>query len=86
MPRKRKMCFRDFDSFGIHFVDAQRVKNSVGQSGWRYVLDKPLTEDQKSIISGFKNTIIGTVRHRYAPEILHDTVILTDKCQEVGIC
>ena len=67
---------------GIDYHDFQRVKNTAGEYGYRYVLDKPLTAAQLEAVNGYKNTVVGGCRHRYAPEIQYTTLILLDKCRK----
>lgn len=81
--RKRKCYVRDLCSLGIVYFASQRVKDpDTGERGTRYVLDTPLTWDQKTALWNYSNVFISSCRHRYAPEIRHDTIILFDKCRK----
>lgn len=80
--RRTKMRPADLYELGIDYFYEARVKNSNGERGWRYVLDKPLTPEQEKAVRSFKNTIISTATHRYAPEIVHQTIIILDKCRK----
>ena len=48
--------------------------------GTRYILGKPMTKQQEEYIKQFKNVVISTAQYRWAPEIKHQTIILTDVC------
>lgn len=81
-----KMRPSDLHKIGADYIDCQRVKNTKGVHGWRYIVEKRLTDEQRELILGFKNTIIGFARYKYAPELVHDTVVILDKCLEVETC
>lgn len=78
--KRKKMTAQDLYAADISFYDFHRVKNADGLRGFRYILDKPLTEEQLAVVKQFKNVILGGAQHKYAPEIRHQTIILTDKC------
>lgn len=80
--RRKKMNHSDLYELGIDYGYSARVKNADGEKGWRYVLDKPLTPEQEKAVRSFKNTIISTATYRYAPEIVHQTIIMLDKCRK----
>ena len=84
--RKIKIQLSDFEAAGIHYIHFERVRNAKGDRGWRYVIEKDLTEAQKNFVLSFKNTILGTAQYRFAPEIIHDTVIVMDLCKGVRTC
>lgn len=48
--------------------------------GYMYTLEKQLSDNIKTEINSFDNTIISSCCYRYAPEIKHDCVFLADKC------
>ena len=77
---KSKMTLGDIVEAGIEYCAFQRIRNLDGVSGYRYILDKPLTKSQKEFVSKFKNTIVSSCGYRYAPEIRHETLTLFDKC------
>lgn len=80
MARPRsKMDLRDFESLGVSFIDCSRVRDKKGNRGWRYLMEKRLTEPQRTAVERFQNTIIGTARYRHAPEIVRDTIIIMDQ-------
>ena len=80
--KRQKMNLRDMDMHGIDFYAHQRVRDSKGNTGYRYILCNPLTDEQIKVVNSFKNTIVSTCHHRYAPEIRHDTLIILDKCKK----
>lgn len=80
MGKRLKMNFWDFDKIGQCYHDFQRVSDNKGNEGYRYTLGKKLTQEQIDIIKSYKNTIISSCQHKYAPEIKYDTVIILDKC------
>ena len=77
--RRKKANAWDLYHAGISWFMDSRVTNSKGVKGWRYVLSSPLTESQREFLGRWKNVIVSSCTHRYAPEITHDTVILLDK-------
>ena len=78
--KKQKMYLGDMLDAGIDYIDFQCITEANKYSGYRYIIEKPLTEKQIAIINSYKNTIISYCYYRYAPEICYDTVILLDKC------
>ena len=59
----------------------QRIRRTDGLKGWRYTLDRPLTpEEREELPRRWRNLELSSARHRYAPEIQRDVVILWDKC------
>ena len=77
---KVKLYMEDIYNMNIHWSEQQRVTNGKGIKGYRYILTKKLTDEQKSKIVRYKNVLIGTCQYRYAKEITYDTIILLDKC------
>ena len=73
----RKMAM-PCDLPGYH--DFHRVKDVDGNKGFRYILNKPLTDERRNQLYAFSNVRISSCVHKYAPEIRYDTVILLDKC------
>ena len=78
--RRKKANVLDFDRVGIEYFQFIRVKNDAGITGTRYILTRRLTENQLNFLLYFKNVIVSTCSAKYAPEIVHDTIILADKC------
>lgn len=78
--KRKKMVLSDMINAGINYFAFNRVKNSNGIKGWRYILEKPLTDYQYSIILKYQNTLVGGCFNRSAPEQKHQTLILFDKC------
>lgn len=79
--RRRKANLWDLLRLGIEYHSFARVKNKEGMKGWRYTLCKSLTDEQREVLGMFKNVVLSSCQHRYAPEIRHDVVILTDKME-----
>ena len=79
--RRKKACVWDLLRLGIEYHSFARVKNKEGMKGWRYTLCKSLTDEQREVLAKFKNVVLSSCQHRYAPEIRHDVVILTDKME-----
>lgn len=46
--------------------------------GVRFMLCRALTDDETAYLQEFDNVHFGTATYRYAPEICHPTVILTN--------
>lgn len=46
--------------------------------GVRFILCRDLTDDETAYLQEFDNVHFGTATYRYAPEIRHPTVILTN--------
>lgn len=78
--KRKKANIYDLINNNIDYFAFQRVKNSKGEPGYRYILDKELNEKQKNVLQQFKNVIISSCQYKYAPEIKHTTIILLDKC------
>lgn len=78
--KRKKMLLSDMINNDINYFNFNRVKNNLGVSGWRYVLEKPLTDEQKIFILTFKNVVIGDCHYKYAPELKYNTLIIFDKC------
>lgn len=70
----------DLYNLGIDYHAFQSVKRADGTTGTRFVLDKPLTQDQRNALEKFRNVIFSSCSLRYAPEIQYETIILTEKC------
>lgn len=83
MRRKKANTWDLVETITQGWYAFSRVSNSKGQKGWRYVLCSPLTEEQRESLAKWKNIVISSCSHRYAPEITHDTVILLDKMIKV---
>lgn len=79
---KRKLQLFDMIRAGVDYIAYQRVKDQAGNMGYRYILDKPLSAEQKEYIIGFQNVIVSSAAYKYAPEIKHDVIILLDKCRK----
>lgn len=78
--RRVKMNLPDMYLLNIEYHAFQRIKHPEHGYGVRYVLCKPLNDQQIAAVIKFKNTIMGNCQYRYAPEIKYDTLILYDKC------
>ncbi len=82
--RRKKANENDLFRMGIEWFDAHRCKRTdeAGKviRGTRYILEKPMTEHQEEYLKQFKNVVVSTAKYRYAPEIKHQTIILTDVC------
>lgn len=59
--KRKKMDLYDMEKAGIIYFFATRIKDNKGNKGRAYILDKPLTQEQKNIITGFQNTAISSV-------------------------
>ena len=81
--KRQKMNFSDLVNMNIEYHAFQRVHDTMGNRGTRYVLSKPLTAEQIEIINNFKNTVVSSCKYRYAPEIQYSTLIILDKCKKV---
>lgn len=77
--RRRKAYFSDIATQCIGFSAFQRITDSHGNKGTRYVLTEPLTKEKQAYFTKFENVRFGKAQYRYAPEIVHDTLILLDK-------
>lgn len=77
--KRQKMRLSDLSEFGIWYHASQRIALPGNISGTRFVLDKPLTDDQIKAIAQYKNVVRRNVAYRQAPEIRYETLILTDK-------
>lgn len=86
MAKRRIATIYDLDATGMQYFDFARVRNAAtGERGYRYMLCKPATDAQRQALTWAKNIVWGTAQYRYAPEIVHDTIILLDHCKkEVG--
>lgn len=77
---KYKFTFADMIEMGIEYFSCDPVfvvdKDGNKRGGWRYLLDKNLTDEQKASLEEFENVRMGECQYRYAPEIIHDYVII----------
>lgn len=64
----------------IAYFAFSRVKRLDGVTGYRYILSKALTDEQKQVLEKYNNVCYGTATYRYAPEQKYNTIILLDKC------
>lgn len=83
MARKRKMTMSDLYDLRVDWHVSRRIKNlATGNRGTEFILSKPLTDEQKTTILSYKNTVYFEkgASYRYAPEICYSTVLLYDKC------
>ena len=79
--KRLKATFTDIPEY----FDFQRIQRADGLKGWRYLLDRPLTpEEREELPRRWRNLELSGARHRYAPEIRYDAVILWDKCVRKG--
>lgn len=77
--RRKKMSFRDFSTIGADFIDFKSCKFK-GVSGYLYIMESLLDEEQVAFIKHFKNTAISVCAYRYAPEIKQSVVFIGNKC------
>ena len=76
MKYKKATC-QDLYRLGVEFFAAHDVIHNVTKAkAVRYILDKPLTSEQKAELECFDNVMFSTCKHQYAPEIIHETIIL----------
>lgn len=78
MNKKRRKLYHFEDMVltdKINFYDCYQVKYK-GQNGWIYLLSDKLTDDQREKMKRYDNVIITSCRCQYAPEIMHDSLIL----------
>ena len=79
--RRRKMNWFDFETRGLCFYDFEIVLHKPsGTRGTIYHMSAPLSEEDKAFILSWKNTLVTSSRHRYAPEIKDDCIFIADKC------
>lgn len=82
-PRTRKATMDTLNRLGIQFSDCDRVKLIHGPSGeevpgWQYdCYDIPKHVMDK--LKQYNNVILGTHKHKYAPELSNPIVFLADK-------
>lgn len=79
MARRRKAYFSDLMMQNVEYTAFSRVCDSKGNRGTRYVLSEPMAKEVKEYFEKFENVKFGKAHYRYAPEIVHDTLILLDK-------
>lgn len=74
MSRKKAYIW-DIPSY--HSFDI--VTDDKGRHGVRFVLNSPLTDQERKRLSSYTNFMgFGTCGYRYAPEICSDTVVFCD--------
>ena len=78
--KRKKATLQDLNALNIGFFAFQRIKNNDGVFGWRYTLEKSLTDEQRYYLNQFKNVQYSSCSYRYASEIKHDVVMLFDRC------
>lgn len=70
----------DFYSSGRNTLERMLEDNSLVKiRGTLYKISKPLTDEQKEYLLGFKNIKLFITQCQYAPEIKHNAVFLGDK-------
>lgn len=76
--RKRKISIWEMPDY----YNYKRFRNKErGVSGYIYYLCYKLTDDErKRLLTEYHNTEIAKVSPQYAPEIVHDVLIVYDKC------
>lgn len=83
MAKRKIATIYDLDAVGMQYFAFSRVRDkATGERGYRYILDKPVTDAQRQALAWAENIVWGTAQYRYAPEIVHDTVILLDHCKK----
>lgn len=78
--KRVKMNLSDLYHLHIEYHASQRVKHNLHGYGTRFILSKPLTDEQLTAVIHFKNTLCGNCHYKYAPEIKYNTLTLYDKC------
>jgi hypothetical protein len=76
--KKQKYYFNDLLNDGFIYHNFSRVNNN-GAKGWRYVLNKPITEAQRERLSQYKNVIFGTCYYKYDVRQSWDCIVIFDK-------
>lgn len=79
MARRRKAYFSDLMMKNVEYTAFSRVRDAKGNRGTRYVLSEPMSKEAREYFEKFENVKFGKAHYRYAPEIVHDTLILLDK-------
>lgn len=77
--RRQKAGWSDLTRMGAYFHAWQDFKTLEGVRGCRYVLNNPLTDEQKEYLLQFKNIDFGYAYNKYNPEFKYSTVIIFDK-------
>lgn len=81
--RRKKANFIDIIDNNISYFASNRVVHTkTGITGTRFILDKPLTTQQREYFGQFQNVVFGGCSYNYASEIKHDFIIILDKCKE----
>lgn len=76
---KKVKCYpSDLSKNNIFYHAFQRIKTIDNKKGYRYIIDKPLTDETRRELLKFKNVILSSCTLKYAPEIKYDTIILID--------
>ena len=87
--RKIKLDYWTFYHFceekrNFYYDSSRRIltkKNGEKIRGTLYTLEKPLTDDDKRYLTGWKNVDLLISQNQYAPEIKHNSVFIADKCK-----
>lgn len=81
MTRRRKATFTDLPAW---YKEIRVSRKSDGVRGTVFVVDRKLTDREREWLATYDNTDFVSVRCQYAPEIVHDGVIIYDKCIRNG--
>ena len=78
MKRKRKITIQELPDY----YDYRRFRNKDGTlTGYMYSLCSRLSQEERArLLTEYHNTEIAKVSPQYAPEIVHDVLIVYDKC------
>ena len=77
--RNRKLSFAALSKIGGGFTSFRRTSVD-GVKGYSYRMERRLTEEEKQVITSYKNTRCGTWYCPAAPELSHDGVFIGDRC------
>lgn len=79
MAKRIKATFEDLNRIGAYWTHSHRA-TAGGNKCEYFMLDKPLTQEQRNELTQFKNVKFAISRSEYAPELKRSVVILFDKC------
>ncbi len=79
MAKRIRATFEDLNRIGAYFTNSHRTKVNGNKCEY-FVLDKPLTQEQRDELMKFKNVKFAISQSEYAPELKRSVVILFDKC------
>ena len=79
MAKRIKATFEDLNRIGAYWTHSHRAAVKENKCEY-FVLDKPLTQEQRDELMKFKNVRFSILQSEYAPELKRSVVILFDKC------